>query len=127
MAEHNRLGEWGEKVATEYLVAKGYAILDTNARIGHYELDIVAMLGDRLVFVEVKTRSEASCDPLDAIDKAKIRNLCRAADAYVRAMKLPHDVQFDVITIIGTPMTPSGELVIEHFPDAFLPPFAGGR
>lgn len=120
MAKHNDTGKWGEDLARDHLIAQGYAIVDTNARIGHYELDIVAMKDDKIIFVEVKTRTDNISDPLDAIDQKKIRQLCRAADAYIRNKGFPHEVQFDVITIVGLPDSP--DLKLTHYPDAFLPP-----
>ena len=124
MAKHNEIGQWGEQVAVDLLVSRGYAIVERNAKVGHYELDIVAMKGDRMVFVEVKTRSSELDDPIDAIDRKKIRYLCRAADTFMRARQLPHEVQFDVVAVIGNP---SGDYTVRHYPDAFLPPLGGAR
>lgn len=118
MAQHNRTGKWGENVAIDCLVAKGYAIRDTNWRLGHLELDIVAMKGDRLVFVEVKTRSNPDDDPIDAVDRRKILRIVRAANAYINMKGLPHEPQFDIIGISGTQEAHT----VEHIPDAFLPP-----
>lgn len=113
------LGHLGEQLARDHLIAKGYAIREMNARIGHLEIDIVAMHANRIVFVEVKTRTASSPHPLDAITPRKIQRLCTAADAYVRAHNIPHQVQFDVIAII---IAPDGSHSIEHIPDAFFPP-----
>lgn len=122
MAQHNDIGKYGEQLATDYLIAQGYAIVDRNVKIGFNELDIVAMHGDRIVFVEVKTRSEGSFDALQALDARKLQHLCRAANAYVRAYGVPHDVQLDVITI---DLPRHGEPIIEHYPDAVMPPMSG--
>lgn len=119
MARHNNLGTWGENVASEYLVTQGFAIVDKNVRMGHNELDIVAMKGDEIVFVEIKTRADDYVDPISAIDRNKIRRLCKAAEAYVVTYAIPHSVRFDVITIIGTP---ERGYKLEHYPDAFVPP-----
>lgn len=121
MARHNELGKWGEQLAVDLLVTKGYAIVERNWRAGNLEVDIVAMKDNRIVFVEVKTRSSEFVDPLDAIDRRRVSRIVRAANSYVKAYNIPHEVQFDVIIIIGTPEggdTPQ----IEHIPDAFLPP-----
>ncbi|MBD5186138.1 MAG: YraN family protein [Bacteroides sp.] len=123
MAFHNDTGKWGEQVAADYLAANGYAITDRNVRMGRNEIDIIAMKGDSIMFVEVKTRSTALKDPLDAITPDKMRRLCRAADAYIKARQLPHRPQFDLIAIIGAP----GRYELEHFPDAFFPPLTSGR
>ena len=67
MAQHNETGSKGENMAVNYLVAHGYDIVERNWRMNHLELDIVARKGNRLVFVEVKTRTIPGFDPLDAI------------------------------------------------------------
>lgn len=121
MARHNELGKWGEQLAVDLLVTKGYAIVERNWRAGNLEVDIVAMKDNRIVFVEVKTRSSGFVDPLDAIDRRRVSRIVRAANSYVKAYNIPHEVQFDVIIIIGTPE--SGNMPqVEHIPDAFLPP-----
>ncbi|MBQ8772864.1 MAG: YraN family protein [Muribaculaceae bacterium] len=124
MAEHNLLGKWGEQVACEYLIVNGYTIIERDTREGFYELDIIAMKGNRIIFVEVKTRSNNYVDPLQSITPDKIKKLCRAADSYVKRHDIPHEVQFDIINIIGTPNT---AYTIEHIPDAFRPPLRSWR
>lgn len=120
MARHNETGLWGEELACEKLITLGYAICERNFRIGHYELDIIAMKDNRIIFVEVKTRTNPNSDPLDAIDNKKIARMVRAANAYVIAYDIPHEVQFDIITICGTPEN----YTIEHIPDAFTAPLS---
>ncbi|MFG6382073.1 MAG: YraN family protein [Muribaculum sp.] len=124
MARHNDLGAWGENIAREYLITRGYTIIEHDTRMGHYEIDIIALKGNRIIFIEVKTRLAGSFDPLEAITPKKISNICRAADSFVRRYNYPHEVQFDVIAITGSPDT-SWE--IEHIPDAFVPPLGGYR
>lgn len=118
MAQHNDIGKWGENLAYEYLVAHGYAITERNWRLGHYEIDLIAVKGNRIIFVEVKTRADKDCDPTDAIDEKKIRRTVRSANAYVTTYALPHEVQFDIIAISGTP----NDYELRHIPDAFYAP-----
>ena len=86
MARHNELGKAGEDFAASYLEHAGYGIIERDWRQGSRDIDIVARTedGTTVVFVEVKTRSsDAIVRPEDAVDARKIRNLGRAADAYV--------------------------------------------
>lgn len=122
MAQHNDLGTWGEKLAREYLIARGYSVFDSNIHIGHKEIDIIATKGDHIMFIEVKTRSTPFKDPLDAVDKKKIKLLAAAADSFMQAYNVRHEPQFDIITVIGRPET---GYEITHYPDAFLPPLTG--
>lgn len=118
MAQHNLTGKWGEQIATEYLLTQGYTIAKNNVRIGNVEIDLIARKGDRVIFVEVKTRSGDYVDPLQSIDAEKTRRLIRAADIYMREEKLSLDPQIDLIFIVGTPETGH---TIEHIPDAIYP------
>ena len=118
MAQHNDTGSWGEQVATEYLITKGYTIRETDWRCDKVEIDIVAEINRRLVIVEVKTRSDDFVDPLMAVDVKKQHNLVRAANAYINYHDLDFDIQFNIITIVGT----RDNYKLEHFPDAFFAP-----
>lgn len=122
MAKHNEIGKWGENLARDYLITKGYAILEQNQRMGHKEIDIIAIKGNRIVFVEVKTRTTDFVDPEDAIDSKKIARLTKAADRYIQSYNIRHEPQFDIITIIGSPTT-SHKLT--HYEDAFFAPLSG--
>lgn len=118
MARHNEIGKWGENLAEEYLIAQGYAITERNWRLGHFEIDIIAMKGNRIIFVEVKTRADKSIDPTEAIDEKKIRRTVRSANAYITSYNIPHEPQFDIIAISGTPE----DFELRHIPDAFMAP-----
>ena len=124
MALHNETGKLGEMLAIEYLIGKGYAIVDRNVRVGKKELDIVAMSGERIVFVEVKTRTNSDDDPLEAIDSKKVRLITAAAETYVRTHEIRHEVQFDVIIVR---IESDGTSEIIHYPDAFLAPLKSYR
>ncbi|WP_336250383.1 YraN family protein [Stomatohabitans albus] len=81
----HRLGAVGETLAADYLSTHGYTLLDRNWRAAHYlrgELDIVAHLGNRLVFVEVKTSSATSAHALAHITTQKCRQLQSLAFAW---------------------------------------------
>ena len=126
MVQHNILGKEGERMATEFLIKRGYIIRETNWKLNHLEIDIIAQeKGNRLHIVEVKTRSDdKDFDPLDAIDKKKIAHMIAAANAYVLTTGLDYDVQFDIIIIVGK--TPE-EFRLEYIPDAFYPPLKSYR
>ena len=118
MAKHNELGKWGEEIACEKLIRAGYAIVERNWRMHHYEIDIIASKGDRIIFVEVKTRSNIDADPIEAINNRKIQHMISSANVYLRYFNNHLDPQFDIIGINGTP----DNYTIEHIEDAFLPP-----
>ena len=112
----DKLGVQGEKWALDYLVAKGYAILEKNYRYRKAEIDILARKGETLVVVEVKTRGKNFLVPLSqTITKKKIGLLVAAADHYVTANRLSCEVRFDVLAITLGYTTPK----IQHLEDAF--------
>ena len=118
MAQHNLLGKSGEEYAAEYLISRGYVIRDVNWVSGKFELDIVAYRDATIVVVEVKTRRNVDfAYPEEAVTEKKVRNMVRAADAYMRMFELDFDVRFDVVSIVGK--EPPFE--IEHIEDAFYP------
>ena len=117
MASHNELGKWGENVAATYLERQGYTIMERDWKSGHRDLDIIALDGDTIVFVEVKTRSNRMfTDPEMAVDYQKIRHLQQAANHYIKYRHINHDIRFDIITVVGT-MNDSP--AIDHIKDAF--------
>ena len=121
MARHNELGKAGEDFAASYLEHAGYGIIERDWRQGSRDIDIVARTedGTTVVFVEVKTRSsDAIVRPEDAVDARKIRNLGRAADAYVKERAIWDELRFDLINIVGT--APEN-FSLEHIIDAFNP------
>jgi len=116
MATHNDLGKWGEELAAEFLLHKGYIILDRDWKSGHRDIDIIAADGDVVVFVEVKTRrNNYFGEPEDAVNYMKLRNLRAAVNHYVKYKHIYNEIRFDVVSIIGSPE--GGEPEIKHFED----------
>ncbi len=119
MARHNDLGRQGEQIAADYLRKKGYTILKQNWFYEKYEIDIIASNKEYIIFVEVKTRaSDMWGNPEEAISANKIKKIVDAADFYIRENDTDLEIRFDVIAVIMG----KGNIEIEHFEDAFLPP-----
>lgn len=123
MAEHLSLGQWGEQVVVDHLIAEGYAIVERNWRLHHLEIDIIATRGNDVAFVEVKTRRDDVVDPLSAITPTKIRHMVAAANAYLQRVRLPLRPRFDVAAVTGDPHSHS----LRYVEDAFLPPLRSYR
>ena len=118
MAEHNELGKLGEEMACAHLRKLGYKILQLNWHFGREEIDIIAMDGEMLVIVEVKTRASAYFgEPEFAVNRKKQRILVRAAEAYILEKDLDIETRFDVISIVITPEKKH----LHHIDDAFYP------
>lgn len=125
MAEHNDLGKWGEQIARDLLISKGYQILEQNWSCGHKEIDIIAKDGDELVIVEVRTRRVSTLvDPEETVDKIKQRYLIWSAEAYVERNNLDMDVRFDIVAIL---VDNKNERRVEHIENAFYPTISRRR
>ncbi len=118
MAIHNDLGTWGEELAADYLQRKGYTIIERDWKSGHRDIDIIALDGDTVVFVEVKTRrNRVFGEPEDAIDYQKLKNLRAAINHYIKFKYIHSEVRLDAITIVGTPEEGNPEIThIQDFP-----------
>ncbi len=110
-----KLGDFGEKVACEYLVKKGFKILLRNYRISFGEIDIIAKKTWKLLslfkndktihFVEVKTLKAStpqSIYPEEHVDFRKRRKLKHMAEIWLEKNKFKqnHPYQIDVIGIL---------------------------
>ena len=95
-------GKMGEQMAATYLTDKGYIILEHNYRRGHLEIDLIALDGDELVVVEVKSRAyDTILQPEEAVDHKKRLNIIRLANEYVKTHRRKENVRFDVISIVS--------------------------
>ena len=104
MAEHNETGITGEKLAADWLTAKGYIIKHLNWRYRHWEVDIIAEKKDTLHFIEVKTRRSTKYgNPEESITKQKFKNLKDAAEQYQFLNPGWKWIQFDVLAILYKP------------------------
>lgn len=80
------LGLRGEALVADALTARGWRVIDRRWRSPFGEIDLVAMDGDEVVFIEVKTRrGHAYGMPEEAVDRRKRLHLRRAAAAYLDA------------------------------------------
>lgn len=99
-------GKLGEARAERMLLKKGYAILAHNVAARGSEIDLIAMDGDVLVFIEVKTRTRGMAQGREAVTAAKQRRICQGALYYMmRNGLMNRQARFDVIEIQGERMT----------------------
>lgn len=112
------LGAFGELLAERFLSNKGYRILEKNVRFKKYEADIIAMDGEKLVVVEVKTRQTAEIgEPWRAVTRSKQKQIIQVANNYVCKNNIDRDTRFDIVSIVHN----SYRTNIEHMEDAFYP------
>jgi putative endonuclease len=120
MLKADSLGKKGEEIARDYLLKKGYQILNCNWFDGHLEIDIIAKEKDEIVVVEVKSReSYLYEEPWEAVSNRKIKNLVDAAETWLIQEEVDLETRFDVISII---FSKDGSYELTHFENAFTPP-----
>lgn len=110
----SELGRRGEDAAAAYLERCGLTLLERNWRCKAGEIDIVAVDGDTLVLIEVKTRKGIRRGtPEDAVTPSKQRRIARLAAAYLAsAGDAECAVRFDVITLLV--LAPDRALLRHH-------------
>ncbi len=117
--DRNELGRRGEVAAAAYLERTGMSVIERNWRCVSGEADIVALDGEVLVIVEVKTRrSDGAGSAEEAVSPTKQKRLARIARHYIAHAGLDGcNVRFDVIAI-----RPLGEdrALLRHHRAAFV-------
>ena len=97
-------GKKGEELAQEYLVKKGYKILETNKRFSKFcEIDIIAKHQNYYVFLEVKSRKSTDFGlPRYAVNVRKQQTIISCAKWWLsRNELLGSPVRFDVVEVVG--------------------------
>jgi putative endonuclease len=106
------LGSQGEAAASAFLLQNGYRLVAANFKVpvGRNskgvqvtgEIDLIALDGETLCFVEVKTRRSDEFTPLITnVNLRKQRQITRTAKVYrriFRVWEMPH--RFDVVTVL---------------------------
>jgi putative endonuclease len=118
MTDREQLGAEGERLAVHHLQRKGYRIAERNYRCPLGEVDLIALQGEELCFVEVKTRrSDEFESPVVNVTPDKRRRIRRIARYYLSRKRIADtNVRFDVIAIV---LPEGGEPKLEHYENAF--------
>jgi putative endonuclease len=118
MFKHKETGAKGEQEAVKFLQNNGYEILHCNWCSGKKEVDIIALKGKLLVFVEVKTRKDLAFGfPEEAVTIKKQSHIKAVADMFMEENKQYLQLRFDIISVI---MKRGVVTEMKHFEDAFF-------
>jgi len=95
-----RFGRAAETLSAWSLRLKGYRVLARGYRVPAGEIDIVALRGSTVVFVEVKARRDRTA-AADSLRRRQTARIVRAAQAFLQAHPRQDglDVRFDVILV----------------------------
>ena len=100
MPNLRRVGAAAEDRAADFLIEQGYTIVTRRWSCRGGELDLVALDGDTLVYIEVKARSGRWMSPEEAINEAKISSFLVAVAKYAfENDQMDRASRYDVIAI----------------------------
>ena len=120
MHSYNKdLGSFGEALARDYLISKGYKILNMNFRNKFGEIDIICKKNNLLIFCEIKSRySNSFGSPIESITCYKQKQIIKLSELYLISKKYYNfNVRYDIIEVIFNTITSSH--IINHVQDAF--------
>jgi putative endonuclease len=119
-----RTGQIAEDLVADRMLAEGWEIVERNARTRYGELDVVALDGRVLVFVEVKAARAGTSfgpeEPILSIDFRKQRKVRRLGTAWMAERRdLPPfaDIRFDAVGVL---LDRAGRAIeLDHIKGAF--------
>lgn len=112
MRAKDELGLDGEAAASVHLERAGMRIVDRRWRCPHGEVDIIALDGETLVFVEVKTRRGLEFGhPFEAITPEKVQRLRTLAGVWLGEHRHRGPIRMDAVAVIAPR---SGRWRVEH-------------
>lgn len=116
MVDKIKRGSEGEQAAAEFLIARGFEILQRNYRHKRSEIDLIVKKGNWLIFVEVKLRSSPRFGhPEEFVDLKKVNKVLEGAAHYLHESNWAGNVRYDIIAVSSK----SGGTEILHIEDAF--------
>ncbi len=100
--EGKQLGKKGELAARQFLLSRGYKVLESNYSTPQFEIDIIAKDNDTLCFVEVKTRTGVKKGlPREGVTTAKQKKIIMGAQYYLSLNKITNTrLRFDVVEVL---------------------------
>lgn len=101
MSCNKTIGIRGEEDATQWLIQKGYTIIERNWRHKHWEIDIIASKEKKLHFIEVKSRSTINYGyPEAAINLKKLLSIKNGIEEYLYINPEWNAIQIDVLNLV---------------------------
>lgn len=99
--EKRRTGDLGETIACKFLQNKGFVIVDRNYSKPWGEIDIIAVRGKVVHFIEVKAISrEMGYRPEEQLTPLKLKKVARTAALYMESVRDVREFQIDAVSVI---------------------------
>lgn len=115
------LGDQSEALAALYLMERGYRLREKNYRTRFGEIDLICEQGERIVFVEVRSkRSLTFGTGAESVIRVKQMKIRRVAEQYLLARgEMDRNIRFDVIEIHYFMQEGTSHHRIRHIEGAF--------
>jgi putative endonuclease len=109
---HLEFGAAGERLAEKFITGLGWRILGRNIRVGQGELDIIAMDGDELVVVEVRSRKIGKLSPSETtVGPQKLKKILKTSRKYIELISYGGNWRIDIAAVtVNEAGVPSIEL-----------------
>lgn len=119
MINKKDIGNLGEDLACDFIIEKGFIILERNFNCRGGEIDIIAKYQNLLVFIEVKCRYFSSYgDGIEAVNYTKVKRIINSSKYYIHTKYLyDYNIRYDIITINLD--LEKNKKNIHHYEDAF--------
>ncbi len=116
MSDKIKKGNEGEALAAQYLIDKGYKLLERNYRFKRSEIDLIVEKNNCLVFVEVKLRTSIAFGyPEEFVSEKKAAKIMEGAEQYIFQTDWRGNIRYDIVAIYKQ----NGQPEIVHIEDAF--------
>ena len=114
------LGAWGEAVAAEYLRKHHYRVIAQGYSSRYGEIDLIAVKGKFLVFVEVKLRKSARfAQGREFVTRTKQAKIVAAAQSWLQVHPTSLQPRFDVMEIYAPAGADVSKLEMNYIENAF--------
>lgn len=120
MKKYNKeIGNYGETLASNFLINNSYIILDMNYRNKYGEIDIICRKNNLIIFCEVKSRYTNSFGcPIESVTYYKQKQIIKLSQIYLLYKKYHnYNVRYDVIEVIFN--NTNASFKVNHIKDAF--------
>ena len=113
-------GKWGEEVALEHLIGRGYYLVARGVRSRFGEIDLIVKDKNYIVFVEVKTRKNSNfAHAREYVGKGKQRKIIATASYWLSKRSYKLQPRFDVIEVYAPDGAETKDPEIIHIDNAF--------
>ncbi len=113
-------GKWGEALALEFFLRRGYTYVGTGFRTRYGEIDVIVKNAAYIVFAEVKVRkNDRFAEAREFVDSGKQERLRKTAQLWLVQNDTQLQPRFDVVEIYAPLGPATANPSLNHIENAF--------